>query len=173
MNSAAGCKKPLHWRYGCLQCILPGRFRKLHDLWRSSSTSALQRESQLVVTTPGGPLMSPQNTRILKGAVLIAAFLLLVPQALAGEHVRAGKPPVIRSRPAFTAVAHAGPQPEIVSVIVTTPVQPTAAPVYVDIRGPDGQVRRFPVEGGRAAIQYRQVILHAGEMLTLHWTAPK
>ena len=63
---------------------------------------------------------------------------------------------------------------EIVSVIVTTPVQPTAAPVYVDIRGPDGQVRRFPVEGGRAAIQAAPaVVLRPGQSVTIRWMAAR
>jgi hypothetical protein len=40
--------------------------------------------------------------------------------------------------------------------------------VYVNLRGPDGQVRRFPVEGGRQAIQSPQVIvLRPGSTVTV------
>ena len=53
------------------------------------------------------------------------------------------------------------------------PVQPPSKPFYVDLRGPNGQVQRFPVEGGRAAIQYRQVVVRPGEMLTIHWIPEK
>jgi hypothetical protein len=60
-----------------------------------------------------------------------------------------------------------------ISVVVTAPNQPAKAPAYVDLRGPDGKVRRFPVEGGQAAIQTRQLVLHAGQSLTLVWLAPK
>jgi hypothetical protein len=59
------------------------------------------------------------------------------------------------------------------SVVVVAQAQPAPAPMYVAIRGPDGQVRRFPVEGGREAIQVRQVVLHPGESLTLQWVAAK
>jgi len=34
-------------------------------------------------------------------------------------------------------------------------------------------MRQFPVEGGTAAIHYRQVILHPGDMLTIRWKPGK
>jgi hypothetical protein len=43
----------------------------------------------------------------------------------------------------------------------------------VSIQGPDGEVRQFPVEGGAAAIETRQVVLHAGQSLTIRWIAAK
>jgi hypothetical protein len=57
------------------------------------------------------------------------------------------------------------------SVTVEVPAQPAKEPVYVDLRGPDGQVRRFLVEGGREAIQYRQVTLRPGESVTIRLAA--
>ena len=117
--------------------------------------------------------MSPRKTPLMNRAVLFTVFLLVAPQGLAGEHVRAGKMSVIRSQPGSPPLAPAVPRTESVSLVVLATVPATTAPAYVDIRGPDGQVRHFPVEGGRAAIQYRQVTLHAGEMLTIHWTAAK
>jgi hypothetical protein len=60
------------------------------------------------------------------------------------------------------------------SVVVTPAPRPAVAPYYVDLRGPDGQVRRFPVEGGRAAIQAPPVVvLRPGETLTLRLQATK
>jgi hypothetical protein len=54
--------------------------------------------------------------------------------------------------------------------VVVTPQRP-AAPYYVNIRGPDGQVRRFPVEGGRGAIQTPSaVVLRPGASVTF-WLA--
>ena len=115
-----------------------------------------------------------QSSPITKQALLwVVALLLMVVQVRAGEHVRAGKPPAIRSQPVSAAVARFWPSAETVSVVVTTLPRASTAPVYVDIRGPDGQLRRFPLEGGRAAIQYRQVILHPGERLTIQWPTPK
>jgi len=43
----------------------------------------------------------------------------------------------------------------------------------VELLGPDGLVRRFPVEGGTAAIQYRNVVLRPGGMLTINWVPSK
>jgi hypothetical protein len=64
-------------------------------------------------------------------------------------------------------------QPVTISFIMA-PAQPATEPVYVDLRGPDGQVRRFPVEGGREAIRYQQsVVLRPGNSLTIQWVAAK
>jgi hypothetical protein len=71
--------------------------------------------------------------------------------------------PVVHPVPSFAAV----------SVLVTMPVRPAKKTVYVDLRGPDGQVRRFPVEGGREAIHYEQVVLQPGQSLTIRWVAAK
>jgi hypothetical protein len=118
--------------------------------------------------------MSWRYMSFCKEALFVAATLLLiVPSVPAGEHVRAADQPTTGSQPAPTRIAPAAPLPQAISVVVSIPQRPATAPVYVDIRGPDGQVRRFPVEGGRAAIQYRQVILHPGEMLTIRWAPAK
>jgi hypothetical protein len=50
---------------------------------------------------------------------------------------------------------------------VVTVTSPKPVPLYVDIRGPDGTVRRFPVAGGPATIQVRQVIVRPGETATV------
>jgi hypothetical protein len=48
-----------------------------------------------------------------------------------------------------------------------------AEPLVVGIRGPDGELRRFPVEGGRAAIETYQVVLRPGASITIQWRAAK
>jgi hypothetical protein len=55
---------------------------------------------------------------------------------------------------------------------MTTPAPAESAqePLIVDLRGPDGQTRRFPVEGGRSAIQTpRTVALRPGEFISIRW----
>jgi hypothetical protein len=58
--------------------------------------------------------------------------------------------------------------PTAVEVTVTgPPPAPEAAPVYVTIRGPDGELRRFPLEGGREALQSRVIVVRPGESATI------
>jgi hypothetical protein len=47
-----------------------------------------------------------------------------------------------------------------------------AQPVYVDIRQPDGTVRTIPLEGGRDAIQTQEVVVRAGQSVTIQFPAP-
>jgi|SRR5579871_3501503 len=118
--------------------------------------------------------MSWRRVPILKGAVLLT--LALSPMgscAVAGEHVRAGDQPTIRSQPAPVPPIHSMQLPRTVAVVVATPSQPPSPTMSVSVRGPDGQMRQFPVEGGTAAIHYRQVILHPGDMLTIRWKPGK
>jgi hypothetical protein len=109
-----------------------------------------------------------------KGALLsAAAFLLLSAPVQAGKQSTAPTwppPPTHRvSAPAVQGVAAA----VTVSVAVTPP-QSAKEVVYVNLRGPDGQVRRFPVEGGREAIQSPQVIvLRPGASVTVRWVVSK
>jgi hypothetical protein len=56
---------------------------------------------------------------------------------------------------------------------VTTTAQPVAETASIELTGPDGQKRTFPVEGGLATIQYRRVVLRPGESLVLNWTPSK
>jgi hypothetical protein len=117
--------------------------------------------------------MSWKNRPLVQKAALIAATLLFVaPHLLAGDKDHSPNPQIVHLQPAPAPVVRAMP-PAAYSVVVRMSVQPPSKPFYVDLRGPDGQVRRFPVEGGRAAIRYRQVVLHPGERLTIHWVAAK
>jgi hypothetical protein len=118
--------------------------------------------------------MSWRNVPFVKEAALIAAvFLLVAPQVLAGDKDHPPIPRIVHLQPAPPPIVRPMPQPAAFSVVVTIPVEPPSKPFYVDLRGPDGRVRRFPVEGGRAAIRYRQVVLHPGETLTIHWVAAR
>lgn len=118
--------------------------------------------------------MSWQKALMVKGgAVLAAALLLTAPEALAGDRAHAASRSTIPSQPAPSRVTHSTAVSRSFSVGVTTLSQPATQTLFVDICGPDGQVRRFPVEGGRAAIQYHNAYLRPGEMLTIHWTPTK
>ncbi len=119
--------------------------------------------------------MSWRNVPFVKVVVLVAAiFLLRVPRVLAGdvEHAPDARP-AARYQPAYSPVVRLVRLPVIVGVVVTMAPEPAKEPLRVGLRGPDGQVRRFPVEGGRAAIQYRQIVLRPGQSLTIQWVGAK
>src|SRR5262249_57660651 len=102
----------------------------------------------------------------LAGGVLV----LLGPQVMAGGgggryHSRSRS--ITRSDPAPAFVARVVVAPRAVSVVVMLS-QAAKKPVYVNLRGPDGRVRRFLVEGGRAALEDRQVVLRPGQSVTIH-----
>jgi hypothetical protein len=118
--------------------------------------------------------MSYRRAPCLKGAGLAAAALLLAPPVLAGGGggtYHSTSQVVARPAPAPSVVAPALARP--VSVVVTISPQPAKKPVYVNLRGPDGEVRRFLLEGGRAAIQDRQLALRPGQWVTISWVAAK
>jgi hypothetical protein len=116
--------------------------------------------------------MTRRRVSFVRAASMAAAlFLLAAPLVRAGEHVRAAPPPPAPSQPAPVSVARVAPV--VVSVVVTPAPRPAVEPVTVAVRGPDGQVRRFPVEGGRAAIRTREVILRPGEAVTIQWRGSK
>lgn len=103
---------------------------------------------------------------ITRAALAVSAFLLSTSALTAGEHVHARVRPATQTPAA--AVVFAPPATSFV-VVVTTPVEPYT----VTLRGSDGGVRRFPVEGGPAAIEYRSapVVLRPGQSVTLRWVA--
>jgi hypothetical protein len=114
--------------------------------------------------------------------VLVAAVSLLPPAgAVAGEHVRSNpnwsgtqNSGPSSSQPAPAPVARLVPGRVAISVVVVTQPQPLSEPVYINLRGPDGEVRRFPVEGGRSAIQSSPaVVLRPGQSVTIRWLAAR
>lgn len=118
--------------------------------------------------------MSRRSVRLVTAAMgVVATLLLMVPEVLAGDRDHAADRPSTYVQRAPAPTVPAGPMPMTVSVVVTTASQPARETLQVDLRGPNGQVRRFPVEGGRAAIRYRQIVLRPGESVTIHWVAAK
>jgi hypothetical protein len=122
--------------------------------------------------------MSGQSIRFATKVLLFVATMLLpTSPILAGGRVSSGtgwwSTPRPSVSPAVAPSVRPASSPLTVSVVVTPPPRPVAEPLAVDIRSPDGEVRRYPVEGGRAAIQSGQVVLRPGESVTIQWRAGK
>jgi hypothetical protein len=124
--------------------------------------------------------MAWRSVLFLEGAVLFGALsLILCPQVSAGDRVRAGDRNTGQAQPTTVAGARAIPvtvsvAPVTISVAVTTPSKAATEEVYVNLRGPDGQVRRFPIEGGQRAIQAPTVVvLRPGQSVTIQMAAAK
>ncbi len=60
-------------------------------------------------------------------------------------------------------------RPAYGSLLVTVQGPTAVEPVYVTLRGPDGEVQRFPLESGSASIQTRGVIVRQGDAATFHF----
>jgi hypothetical protein len=137
-----------------------------------SLNSCPQREFHFPLRQEG-LVMYRRRGYLLKAALCAAALLSFSAPLLAGDRVHSGDRLASGSVPAPSITVRAAPL-RVVSVLVTLPgAAPAAEAFYVNLREPDGQVRRFPVEGGRAAIQFRQVYLRPGESLAIHWTPAK
>lgn len=76
-----------------------------------------------------------------------------------------------RMRPAPARTMAARPTPAATSVQVAVILPPEPAPVYISLRGPDGEVSRFPLEGGRRAVRPREIVVHPGETATIRFVA--
>ena len=108
-----------------------------------------------------------------QGVLIAAAFLLPAPPVLAGDVFHAAKRPAAPPRPAPVPVVRAAPRPVALVVVLSTSARAAPETVYVDLRGPDGSVRRFPLGGARDVIQSPQLVLRPGDSLTLHWRPAK
>jgi hypothetical protein len=109
-------------------------------------------------------------------ALVVTAFLLSAPPLAAGPtyHAPPAQPVIRPPAPSPRPVAYGVGRPVTVVVAVEPAPRPAVPPYYVNLRGPDGRVRRFPVEGGRAAIQAPEVVvLRPGESVTVHLQASK
>jgi hypothetical protein len=73
--------------------------------------------------------------------------------------------PHASTQPASSSVARWG------AVSATVKMKAPEPAFTAVLRGPDGQTRRFPVEGGRASIHYTTVVVHPGQSVTINWTA--
>ena len=110
--------------------------------------------------------MSRRSLLLKSLGVLSAALLLTAAPALAGDRVRAANHLTYPSKPAAPVVARAG-TPVTIQIAVATVAEPAAAAAVIKLRGPDGQVRSFPVEGGTEGLASRIIILRPGESITL------
>jgi hypothetical protein len=112
--------------------------------------------------------MFRRGSLVVKAALCVTAFLLSASLALAGEHVRSPQ-----QAPVSSSVVRTASQPVTFSVMVK-PVEPPRAPVFVNLRGPDGKVRRFPLEGDIVVLSPgSQVSVRPGRSLTIWWMAVK
>jgi hypothetical protein len=108
-----------------------------------------------------------------KGVRLIAALLLLTSSVLAGDRVHSPSPPPPEPKPTPAPVVY-HTQPVTITIDVEKSAQPMKDSLTVRLRGPDGQVRRYPVEGGWKSIQIaRPVVLRPGQTITIRWVAAK
>jgi hypothetical protein len=104
-----------------------------------------------------------------------AAILSLGAVLLAGSGLQAGDRALTTSHPVAQPATQPAPAPSprflpppepfTITLAVTPPV--AKEPVFVQLRGPDGNVRSFPLEGGRDAITYSPVVLRPGQSLTM------
>ncbi len=123
--------------------------------------------------------MLSRTTRIDTVAALVAAaFFLVGAPVQAGDRVRSTSTPSTSSANARNGAAPSGVvrgyrQASVVVAIAMPAAPPAEEPVYVGLRGPDGQVRRFRVEGGATAIQSPQVVLRPGQSVTIQWVAAR
>jgi hypothetical protein len=110
---------------------------------------------------------------------MVAAVFLLPASLTAGDRVRSPSAPPARSPSVSyaqrTYSPYRGASTQVtVSVASPTPSEPAPETGLVALRGPDGQVRRFAVEGGLTALQSPQVvIIRPGQSVTIRWAAAK
>jgi hypothetical protein len=117
--------------------------------------------------------MSCRSVSSVKGVLLLAAACLVTAsQVSAGDRVHAPNHPATEAQPPSASRVVA--QPATFAVVVTAVARLAPEPFYVKLRGPDGQVRRFTVEGGREAIRYQPaVVLRPGQSVTIQWVAAR
>jgi hypothetical protein len=117
--------------------------------------------------------MSCRTVVAVKAAVLSAAALLLMaPQGLAGV-VHTGNQSKPQPAPVRAAASRPAVAPVTIAVSVAEAQESEKETASVNLRGPDGQLRRFAVEGGREALSSRIVVLRPGESVTVRLTVGK
>ena len=86
----------------------------------------------------------------------------------AAQARRAASAPTVQSIPRSYRPAEAEPAPTQVEIAMTLPTG--APPASVAIRGPDGELRTFPVEGGQAGLANRVIVVRPGQTVTIQVT---
>ncbi len=102
-----------------------------------------------------------------KAALCVPTFLLFSAPILAGDRVHSAPRPAVASTTVFRAV-----KPTSAVSITLKSADPAKAPVFVSLRGPDGNVRSFPLEGDVVVLS-SPVVVRAGKSLTIYWMAKK
>lgn len=92
--------------------------------------------------------------------------LIQMQQQYLQRSAQAARPAALVATPAAAVKVQTVPQQ--MTVAVTAPETPQFA---VDIRGPQGETRTFPVAGGPQAIQVRRYVLQPGEQMTIRLPA--
>ena len=111
--------------------------------------------------------MSRHVFRFVKHTVLLSAALLnSTPSSVAGDRVHAGRK-VATSQTTPAVVTTAAQQPIVLSIGTRKATETSTTKTFVDLRGPDGQIRRFPVEGGPEVIEVRRLVLRPGDSVTI------
>jgi hypothetical protein len=83
------------------------------------------------------------------------------------RHIRAEE--MASNYPIHAPYVRTATAPSVVTVSINTPSR-WNPPAAIAIRGPEGDVRTFAVEGGRDALHSRVIVLHPGEKVTLQYT---
>ena len=79
-------------------------------------------------------------------------------QVLERSRVQTSRPPAFS-----TSAVETSPGPNTIVKLN----EHASQPLMVTLRGPDGKLRSFPVEGGQKAIQPRTIVVRPGERLTI------
>jgi hypothetical protein len=131
----------------------------------SAATALLLAAEPASAQQPSGPQI-PLGAKAFQAAMIQQEFW---------QH-QAQKRAEARPAPDYRNATTTPAAPAAVTMVVTLPARVPAvrseSPVLaVDLRGPDGQVRRFAVEGGPEAIQLRTVVVRPGETATIQFQA--
>lgn len=128
------------------------------------TASAAPAQTSSVGHVPAPRASAPRNLQglpafgIYPGDHMFQATMKITNTYQAAEHAA---PLVTHRRPAYRVVRE---EAMPVEVGVT---EPEGATEMVTIRGPNGEVRSFPIAGGRKAIKARTIIVRPGQTLSL------
>ncbi len=116
--------------------------------------------------------MVTRSVWLAKGAGLLASCLLLVSPVLAGPQHHPTRDQAFYAQPAPPPVVKVVQHPISIGVVATTSVRAKTETFTVRLRGPGGEVREFPVEGGASSIEVvRPIVLYPGQSVTIRLVA--
>ncbi len=118
--------------------------------------------------------MSRRNGFVVTAAVLAAAICLAsASPARAGDRVHAAVPTVSRTVSPVVSLVRPLLLPVTISITPVAAIPASDERGIISLRGPDGQVRHFPVEGGAEAFSRRVIVLRPGDSVTIQLAARK